>query len=217
MRRLHRMRPHGTMPAGATTGWTPPPISSGWPNWRSRGGFSARWRRLRHDRVRAGRRRGGAERGAGRGGGPRFHARRRQRPRHDHRAARLRLACGRALGRSALVGRHPLRPCDARHRGEPGGRLRRQQRRHGAVRRCRPQRARREQRVCESRHHVRQPGIGEAETADDVRKCKAAHGVSVVEIAQADGAWRIVQDSPTTAASRRTRRWRSPGLRAATT
>ena len=36
---------------------------------------------------------------------------------------------------------------------------------------------------------------GKPETADDVRKCKAAHGVSIVEIAQA-GAWGIVQDSP---------------------
>ena len=34
------------------------------------------------------------------------------------------------------------------------------------------------------------------ESEDDVRKSKAAHGVSIVEIAQADGAWRIVQDSP---------------------
>ena len=34
------------------------------------------------------------------------------------------------------------------------------------------------------------------ETEDDVRKSKATHGVSVVEIAQQDGAWRIVQDSP---------------------
>ena len=34
------------------------------------------------------------------------------------------------------------------------------------------------------------------ETADDVRKCKAGHGVSVVEIAQQDGAWGIVKDSP---------------------
>ena len=37
---------------------------------------------------------------------------------------------------------------------------------------------------------------GKPETADDVRKCKAGHGVSVVEIAQQDGAWGIVQDSP---------------------
>ena len=37
---------------------------------------------------------------------------------------------------------------------------------------------------------------GKPETADDVRKCKAGHGVSVIEIAQQDGAWRIVQDSP---------------------
>ena len=37
---------------------------------------------------------------------------------------------------------------------------------------------------------------GKPETADDVRKCKAGHGVSVVEIAQADSAWQIVQDSP---------------------
>ena len=34
------------------------------------------------------------------------------------------------------------------------------------------------------------------ETEDDVRKCKAGHGVSVVEIAQEGGAWGIVQDSP---------------------
>ncbi len=37
---------------------------------------------------------------------------------------------------------------------------------------------------------------GKTETEDDVRKCKAAHGVSIVEIARADGTWRIVQDSP---------------------
>ena len=37
---------------------------------------------------------------------------------------------------------------------------------------------------------------GRPETEDDVRKSKAAHGVSVVEIAQADGAWQIVLDSP---------------------
>lgn len=34
------------------------------------------------------------------------------------------------------------------------------------------------------------------ENADDVRKGKAAHGVSVVEIAEANGAWGIVKDSP---------------------
>ncbi len=39
-------------------------------------------------------------------------------------------------------------------------------------------------------------GSGKPETKDDVRKCKAGHGVSVVEIAQQDGAWGIVQDSP---------------------
>ena len=37
---------------------------------------------------------------------------------------------------------------------------------------------------------------GLPETEDDVHKCKATHGVSVVEIAQTDGAWGIVQDSP---------------------
>ena len=37
---------------------------------------------------------------------------------------------------------------------------------------------------------------GKPETDDDVRKSKAAHGVSVVEIAQADGVWRVVLDSP---------------------
>ncbi len=34
------------------------------------------------------------------------------------------------------------------------------------------------------------------ETADDVRKGKAGHGVSVVEITRRDGRWGIVQDSP---------------------
>ncbi len=37
---------------------------------------------------------------------------------------------------------------------------------------------------------------GGPETADDVRKGKAGHGVSIVEIAEADGAWRVVTDSP---------------------
>ena len=37
---------------------------------------------------------------------------------------------------------------------------------------------------------------GKPETEDDVRKSKATHGVSVVEIAEQDGAWGIVQDSP---------------------
>ena len=37
---------------------------------------------------------------------------------------------------------------------------------------------------------------GKPETDDDVRKSKAAHGVSVVEIARQGGAWGIVQDSP---------------------
>ena len=39
-------------------------------------------------------------------------------------------------------------------------------------------------------------GSGSPENADDVRKGKAGHGVSVVEIAQADGNWSIVKDSP---------------------
>jgi hypothetical protein len=34
------------------------------------------------------------------------------------------------------------------------------------------------------------------ETADDVRKSKAAHGITVVEIAQKGGRWSIVKDSP---------------------
>ena len=34
------------------------------------------------------------------------------------------------------------------------------------------------------------------ETADDVRKGKAAHGVSVMEVAQAGGKWQVVKDSP---------------------
>ena len=34
------------------------------------------------------------------------------------------------------------------------------------------------------------------ENADDVRKGKAAHGVSVMEIAQSDGKWQVVKDSP---------------------
>ena len=39
-------------------------------------------------------------------------------------------------------------------------------------------------------------GSGSPENADDVRKGKAAHGVSVVEIAEKDGMWSIVMDSP---------------------
>ena len=34
------------------------------------------------------------------------------------------------------------------------------------------------------------------ENADDVRKGKAAHGVSVMEVAQSDGKWQVVKDSP---------------------
>lgn len=33
-------------------------------------------------------------------------------------------------------------------------------------------------------------------TADDIRKSKAAHGVSIIEIAKRNGKWSIVQDSP---------------------
>ena len=39
-------------------------------------------------------------------------------------------------------------------------------------------------------------GSGAPENADDVRKGKAGHGVSVVEIAENDGKWSIVVDSP---------------------
>ena len=39
-------------------------------------------------------------------------------------------------------------------------------------------------------------GTGKPENADDVRKGKAGHGVSVVEIAQTDGRWSVVIDSP---------------------
>ena len=39
-------------------------------------------------------------------------------------------------------------------------------------------------------------GTGKPENADDVRKGKAGHGVSVVEIVQTDGRWSIVVDSP---------------------
>jgi secreted PhoX family phosphatase len=37
---------------------------------------------------------------------------------------------------------------------------------------------------------------GAPENADDVRKGKAGHGVSVIEIAEQDGKWSIVKDSP---------------------
>ncbi|MBV1863204.1 MAG: PhoX family phosphatase [Rhodobacteraceae bacterium] len=37
---------------------------------------------------------------------------------------------------------------------------------------------------------------GKPETDDDIRKGMAAHGISVMEIAQVDGSWQIVQDSP---------------------
>ena len=65
--------------------------------------------------------------------GLRVHARGRQRSRHGHRAGGLQLARGGALGRSALVGRRGVRSRDARHRREPGGGIRRQLRRHGAL------------------------------------------------------------------------------------
>ena len=39
-------------------------------------------------------------------------------------------------------------------------------------------------------------GDGAPHTADDVRKGKAGHGISVVEIARHDGMWSIVKDSP---------------------
>ena len=39
-------------------------------------------------------------------------------------------------------------------------------------------------------------GGGRPKTADDVRKSKAAHGVSVMEIEQKNGKWSIVKDSP---------------------
>ena len=39
-------------------------------------------------------------------------------------------------------------------------------------------------------------GVGESENADNVRKDKAGHGVSIVEIAQNDDRWSIVIDSP---------------------
>ena len=39
-------------------------------------------------------------------------------------------------------------------------------------------------------------GNGAPQNADDVRKGKAAHGVSVVEIAENDGKWSVVVDSP---------------------
>lgn len=37
---------------------------------------------------------------------------------------------------------------------------------------------------------------GQPETEDDIRKGKAAHGVTVAEIAEQDGQWSIVKDSP---------------------
>ena len=39
-------------------------------------------------------------------------------------------------------------------------------------------------------------GAGAPQNADDVRKGKAGHGVSVVEIEQRGGAWSVVEDSP---------------------
>lgn len=37
---------------------------------------------------------------------------------------------------------------------------------------------------------------GRPETLDDVRKCKAGHGVSILEVAHWGSAWRVVKDSP---------------------
>ena len=39
-------------------------------------------------------------------------------------------------------------------------------------------------------------GTGKPRNADDVRKGKAGHGISVIEIVQVDGRWSIVKDSP---------------------
>ncbi len=37
---------------------------------------------------------------------------------------------------------------------------------------------------------------GKPQNADDVRKCKAGHGVTIFEMTQTDGKWQIVKDSP---------------------
>ena len=60
-------------------------------------------------------------------------------------------------------------------------------------------------------------GTGKPENADDVRKGKAGHGVSIVEIAQADGRWSVVIDSPCNRRITADSRWRSPDPRADTT
>ena len=61
----------------------------------------------------------------------------------------------------------------------------------------RPERTRGQQRVHEPQDQsMAGRGAAAPENADDVRKGKAAHGVSVVEIAENDGKWSIVVDSP---------------------
>ncbi len=54
-----------------------------------------------------------------------------------------------------MVERGRVRPGDPRHRREPGARLRRQQRRHGALRPRWPERSRGQQRVREPQDHLR--------------------------------------------------------------
>ena len=78
-----------------------------------------------------------------------------QHPRHCDRAARLQLACRRQVGRSDVVGLGSVRPGHARHRRRSGTGVRRQQRRHVAVRCRRPQRPRRQQRVRQPQDHLR--------------------------------------------------------------
>ena len=110
---------------------------------------------VRRRGVRHGRRRPRAAVRPRRGPAHRVRAGRRQHPRHGDGAAGLQLACRRQVGRSDVVGLGPVRPGHARHRRRSGTGVRRQQRRHVAVRCRRPQRPCRQQRVRQPQDHLR--------------------------------------------------------------
>ena len=196
------------------------PISVGW--WEkeiSRRGLPRRRHHLRRVRLRG---RRGSPPALHRAGGRRpvrVRGHSHQHPRHGHRSPGLQLARRRQVGRADVVQRAEVRPHDPRHRG-----------------RARSSPSATTTTACGCTHDADGrsvlavnneytnlkimyggSGSGAPANADDVRKGKAAHGVSVVEIAENDGKWSIVVDSPYNRASPPTLRWRSPGRRGATT
>ena len=148
----------------------------------------------------------------------RVRSRRRQHPRHGHRPPRLQLARGRPVGGSDVVERGRVRPGDPRHRREPGARLRRQQRRHGALRPRWPERPRGQQRVREPQDHLRRGR--EREPCERRRRAQGQgrpRGVGGGDREPRRHVGRSSRTPLTTGRSPRTPRWRSPVRRVATT